>query len=159
MKLYFVRHGKAQTADGSIPDHDRQLTTDGAARIQAEAKVMARLGVKPDRLYSSPRVRALQTAEIIGKAVKTPVEIREEVNFDFDMSAVNALTQGMPNDAEIMFVGHNPSMEDVLRQLTGAEVMMKVGSLARVDTSTPDSVQHGYLIWLIAPKVFDALAK
>ena len=38
-------------------------------------------------------------------------------------------------------------------------VMMKVGSLARVDTSTPNSAQHGYLIWLIAPRVFDALAK
>lgn len=159
MKLYFVRHGKAQTADGSIPDHDRQLTTDGAARMQAEARVMARLGIKPDRIYSSPRVRALQTAEIIGKAVKTPVEIREEVNFDFDMSAVKALTQGLANEAEIMFVGHNPSMEVVLHQLTGADVMMKVGSLARVDTSTPNSAQHGYLIWLIAPRVFDALAK
>ncbi len=158
MKLYFVRHGKAQPGEGRMEDHDRPLTPDGIARMETEAQVLARLGMKPDHIYSSPRLRAQQTAEILAKALKGEVEIREEVNFDFDVTAVAALTQGLPDDAEVMFVGHNPSMEDTIRALTGADVMMKVGSLARVDVTQAAAPLRGQLIWLLAPKVFDALA-
>lgn len=159
MKLYFVRHGKAQPGEGRMEDHDRPLTPDGVARMEAAAKVIARLGIRPDPIYSSPRVRARHTAEIIAKALKREVEIREEVNFDFDVNAVAALTKDLPDDAEVMFVGHNPSMEDTIRALTGADMMMKVGSLARVDVTQTNTALHGQLIWLLAPKVFDALAK
>jgi phosphohistidine phosphatase len=159
MKLYFVRHGKAQPADGSVDDHDRQLTRDGAARLETQARAMAQLGIRPDHIYSSPRVRAQQTAEIIAQVLKKKVEIREEVNFDFDVRAVAALINGLPDDAEVMFVGHNPSMEDVVRALTGGGVIMKVGGLARVDITATQPHLLGQLVWLLAPKVFDALAK
>jgi len=158
MKLYFVRHGKAQTGDGRMQDHDRPLTPTGVARLETEAAVLARLGLKLDTLYSSPRVRARQTAEIIGKALDQAVEIREEVNFDFDMTVLAALTEPLADNAGVMFVGHNPSMEDVVRRLTSADVMMKVGSLARVDVDAPKKDLHGVLVWLLAPRVFDGLA-
>ena len=157
MKLYFVRHGKAQPGDGRMEDHDRPLTPEGAARLKTEADVLARLGIMPNAIYSSPRVRARQTAEIIARALDREVEIRDEVNFEFDVAAVAALIAALPDDAEVMFVGHNPSMEEVVRRLTGAEVMMKVGSLARVDVAAPKVDLNGTLIWLLAPRVFDGL--
>lgn len=157
MRLYFVRHGKAEPGSGAMIDHDRPLTADGAARLQTEAQVLARLGVAPDRIYSSPRVRARQTADILAGALQKQVEVREEVNFDFDLDAVVQLTEGLPDNAEVMFVGHNPSMEAVVRLLTGAEVLMKVGSLARVDVEPGAGPLRGRLIWLLAPRVFDAL--
>ncbi|MBZ0301069.1 MAG: phosphohistidine phosphatase SixA [Anaerolineae bacterium] len=159
MKLYLVRHGKAEPADGKIDDHDRPLTADGAARLETTAAVIARLNLKPDHIYSSPRVRARQTAEIIARALHKDVEILEAVDFDFSVQAVQVVTKDLGPDAEIMFVGHNPSMEQVVQMLTGANVMMKVGSLARIDIDLPQEPLRGQLTWLLAPKVFDALAQ
>jgi phosphohistidine phosphatase len=159
MRLYFVRHGKAEEASGGIDDHERRLTPQGADRLQHAARVMLQLGIKPNPIYSSPRVRARQTAEIIGRVLNQPVQIREEVNFGFDLGGVAALIRDLPPDAQVMFVGHNPSISDVIRAMTGAEVDMKVGSLARVDVDRPENGLRGPLVWLLAPRVFDALAR
>jgi phosphohistidine phosphatase len=155
MRLYLVRHGKAEDPSGD--DHERQLTPDGAARVETEARVIARLGIQPDRIYSSPRVRARQTAAIIARALNSDIVIDEAVNFDFDVQAVQALINGLPVGSEVMFVGHNPSMEQTIFALTGARVEMKVGSLARIDIQIFSPELLGTLIWLIAPRVFDAL--
>ena len=152
-----MRHGKAE--DQAPSDHDRQLTADGAKRLETEAQVIARLGINPVRIYSSPRVRARQTAEIIANALGKQVEISEEVNFGFNVESVMKLVDGLPPNAEVMFVGHNPSMSQVVHMLSGANVEMKVGSLARIDLDSAPPALHGHLVWLIAPKVFDALGK
>lgn len=158
MKLYLVRHGKAQAADGTVEDSQRQLTPDGRKRLETEAQALARIGINPTHIFSSPRVRARQTAEIIASALNNTVEIREEVNYDFDVKAIATLIKGLPDDAEVMFVGHEPTMSDAIFKLTGADVVMKVGSLARVDIDSSRGDLHGQLIWLLAPRVFDGLA-
>ena len=55
-----------------------------------------------------------------------------------------------------MFVGHNPDMSLLVTELTGVDASMKKGGLARIDT-VGGSADEGELVWLIAPKVFDAL--
>ncbi len=157
MKLYLVRHAEAEDASDSVSDENRQLTAAGISRTQTAAHVMQRLGLKPQHIYSSPRARAAQTAEIIGKALKVPVKIHEAVDFTFDIQAVETLGSGLDDSAELMFVGHDPSMSKVVSDLTGANVVMKKGSLARIDVVTIASPLRGRLVWLIAPKVFDAL--
>jgi phosphohistidine phosphatase len=158
MKLYLVRHGKAQAADGTVEDSLRQLTPDGIKRLETEAQALARIGIDPAHIFSSPRVRAQQTAEIIANALHKTVEIREEVNYDFDVNAIATLIQGVMPDAEVMFVGHEPTMSDAIYKLTGANVVMKVGSLARVDIDSSQADLYGQLVWLLAPRVFDGLA-
>ena len=155
MKLYFVRHGIAQ--DLATTDFARELTSRGRRRVSQSAEVMRQLKLRPQRIYSSPRLRASQTAEIIAAALDRPVTLTDDVNFGFDVEDVSRLTGDMPSDAEVMFVGHNPDMSLVVNQLTGADVAMKKGGLARVDVFGGNTAQ-GELVWLIAPKVFDALA-
>ncbi len=155
MQLYLMRHGKAETGTGA--DHERRLTAVGAKRLASEARVIKRLGIRPAHIYSSPRVRARQTAAIIARALGMEVEVNEAMNFGFDSAAVLTLTQDLPTDAQVMFVGHNPSMSDVVQALTGANVEMKVGGLARVDILYREPSLRGHLVWLLAPKVFDAL--
>lgn len=155
MRLYFVRHGHAE--DGiNIADHDRQLTAQGIARMQTAARVMKRLEIAPTNIYSSPRVRARQTAEIIADVLGKTIDIRPEVDFSFNVQAVATLIADHTADDEVMFVGHNPSMSDVVGELTGARVSMKKGGLARVDVPATALI-YTELVWYIAPKVFDAL--
>ncbi len=156
MKLYFVRHGIAE--DMADSDFTRELTPRGRRRVAQSAQVMRRLGLRPQRIYSSPRLRSRQTAEVIAAALDRPATLADEVNFGFDLDDISSLTRGLGHDAEVMFVGHNPDMSRVVHQLTGVNVSMKKGGLARVDVYDGIAAQ-GELVWLIAPKVFDALAE
>ena len=156
MRLYFLRHGHAE--DGGMgSDHDRELTAEGIARLNTAAKAMRQLEIRPAVIFSSPRVRAQQTAEIVAKALEAEVQIREEVNFRFDAPAVRRLISQLDDEDEAMFVGHEPSMGLTVRALTGAEIEMKKGGLVRVDVLNRHTTR-GVLVWLIAPKVFDALS-
>lgn len=156
MKLYFVRHGIAEDGSG-IQDFDRKLTKDGAAQMRIAAKVMAKLKIAPSHIYASPRVRALETANIVAEALGVKVEVREEVNYGFNLQAVESLIVSLSDDEDVMFVGHEPSFSDTLGELTGGKVVMKKGGLARVDVYLRKPLR-GALVWLIAPKVFEALA-
>jgi phosphohistidine phosphatase len=156
VSLYFMRHGHAEDGFGK-PDSQRQLTTEGIKRLEVAAQVINRMGAKPAHIFASPRVRARHTADIIAQPLGIPVEIRDEVNFDFSVEAIREFCIEFP-EQDLMFVGHNPSMSQVLTDLTGAMVLMKKGSFARVDVYG-SSPTHGNLVWLIAPKVFDALGQ
>ena len=157
MRLYFLRHGEAEDISSATSDHERKLTTKGIERLETAAKVLSNLPIKPKHIYASPRVRALHTAEIVAKALGKKVEVNEAVNFSFSLSAVETLINGLDNSDEVMFVGHEPSMSQIVGQLTGGNVAMKKGGLARVDAVIPTSPLRGQLIWLIAPKIFDSL--
>jgi phosphohistidine phosphatase len=157
MKLYFFRHAEAEDHAPSGDDHDRQLTAKGIARTKTAGQVLSALGIHPTHLYASPRVRARHTAEILARALNVNVEIHEDVNFNFNVAGVEKLIAGLSDDHEIMFVGHEPSMSQVVGEITGGNVLMKKGGMARVDVVTTFSPLRGHLTWLIAPKVFDTL--
>ena len=154
MKLYFVRHAEAE--DMASSDHARALTPRGIERTKTAGKVIQRLGIKPVQIFSSPRVRAKQTADIIATALNQEVVVTDAVNFSFDLQHLRDLVKDMKSNSQIMFVGHNPSMSEIVNELTGASVAMKKGALARVDVFSATSLR-GELVWLIPPKVFDAL--
>ncbi|MCY4539583.1 MAG: phosphohistidine phosphatase SixA [Chloroflexi bacterium] len=156
MRIYFVRHGIAE--DLSSSDFARELTKRGRVRLATAAKVMKRVGLRPSVILTSPRLRSLQTAEIIAAELKVDVTVNEAVNFGFNLSDVQALTDDMTYDDEVMFVGHNPDMSELVNEMTGADVAMKKGGLARVDVYDRNTAR-GELVWLIAPKVFDGLRK
>ena len=154
MRLYFLRHGIAE--DLRTSDFARELTKRGRRRVANSAKVMKRLGLEPSQIFSSPRLRARQTAEIIAEALGSGVTLAEAVNFGFDRADIGRLTKHLSADDEVMFVGHNPDMSLLVSEITGVDASMKKGGLARVDV-IGRAVDEGELVWLIAPKVFDAL--
>ena len=159
MKLYFFRHAEAEDQSPSGDDHDRELTAKGVDRTKTAGQVLDALNVHPTHLFASPRRRAQHTAEILAHALKAEVAIREEVNFDFSVIAVEKLILGLSYEDEVMFVGHEPSMSQVVGELTGGNVVMKKGGVARVDVVPTMTPVRGQLAWLIAPKVFDVLKK
>jgi phosphohistidine phosphatase len=158
MRFYFFRHAIAQPGDDpALPDHLRALTDEGIVRTRRAARVLRMLDLKPERLYSSPLVRARQTADILGQTLGVAVLVREELSPGFDMAALEALTHDLGQDAEVMLVGHEPDFSQIVSELTGgSQVEMKKGGLARVDVTQYHPLR-GSLVWLIAPKIFDQL--
>ena len=155
MKLYFLRHGIAQDiSETEGNDFARALTPKGIDRLETSAKAMANLGLKPAHIFSSPLVRAKQTAEIVGKAIGVPVTVETKVGPGFNAQIVAELITDLSSADDVMFVGHEPSMSEIVSVLTGgSSVVMKKGGLARLDTVRMAPLRCA-LVWLIAPAVF-----
>ena len=58
--LWLLRH--AEAADG-FPDDERPLTERGIRQAQDAGQALERLGVNLDACLSSPKLRAVQTAQ------------------------------------------------------------------------------------------------
>jgi phosphohistidine phosphatase len=160
MRFYFFRHGIAE--DAQEPDFDdaaRRLTDKGIERIQDAGRALVRLNIKPTRIYTSPRLRACQTAEILAEALNIPVMVQEELNFGFNPSLIEPLIADLGGEDEVMFVAHEPDLSVTIADLTGGgAVDMKKGGIARVDLISRAPLR-GTLIWALTPKVLDVLAR
>jgi phosphohistidine phosphatase len=154
MRLYFFRHGDA--SDDAPTDAERPLTDKGRTRTANAAKILTAMNVKPAKIYTSPRVRAKQTAAILSEALGVPPHETPQLDFEFDVVHVDDLIALLNDDAEVLFVGHNPSFEEVVSALVGGgDIVMKKGSLARVDILDRETLAS-HLVWLIPPAAFDA---
>jgi len=84
MKLYFVRHGESEANTQHIISNRglRHGLTD-AGRQQATALAARLKNVRFAQIYSSPLLRAVQTAEIVSRELGVPCEIADALR-EFD---------------------------------------------------------------------------
>lgn len=168
LRLYFLRHGRAdrEQFDGA-DDNQRPLVDEGRRRTAVTARALARLEPDLDAIITSPLVRAEQTAAIVadhlGLSDRLRVDARLAPGFDLPelleiladlLAAARAeAAAGSPAGARnLLLVGHEPDLSLVIGELTGGDVVMKKGALARVDLAA-DDLSRGVLVWLLQPRV------
>lgn len=117
------------------------------------------MGLTPARIYSSPRLRAQQTAHYIGLALNTEAEINDACDFEFTAAKAFELASNSGENDEILFVGHNPSMSEVVSSITGAHVDLSPCAMACVTGVNPKHQRMAVLKWLLTPKVVLAMLK
>jgi phosphohistidine phosphatase len=156
MIVYLMRHGKAE--DLAMSDEVRALTSEGVRKTEDAARVLAHLKIQPSAIYASPRVRAQQTAQIVAKALGQPVTTREELDFSFDLGRMIGLLAAHDDREEVLLVGHNPSLSEVVEAACGARVMLKKGAVAALNWSQA-SPRQAELLWLATPALLSGLAK
>jgi phosphohistidine phosphatase SixA len=149
MKLYFLRHGKADWPRWNKPDDERPLTPEGKIEVAAVAKFLARLEVAPV-ILTSPLPRARQTAEIAGKYLEA--EVREEplLRPGFDASRLRKILENYSGKS-LMVVGHEPDFTRAIFQLTGGRTRLSKAGVALVEFETTS--MKGELRWLVPPKL------
>ena len=74
-QLWLLRHGEAVPHE-SKPDAERELTPRGERQAVAAGEGLARLGIEFDACYTSPKVRARDTARLACRALN--IEPQEE---------------------------------------------------------------------------------
>jgi phosphohistidine phosphatase len=135
-QLWLLRHAEAEPR-GALPDEERPLTARGERQAHAAGAALAALGVRLDVIFSSPRVRALETARLACEAFDeaTALEIHEPLSAEFDAADVLALLATRDAGAHVMLVGHEPDFSGVIGELTGARVKLKKAGIAMMDVS------------------------
>jgi phosphohistidine phosphatase len=140
--LWLLRH--AEAADG-VPDDERPLTDRGVRQAQDAGRALETLGTNLDVCLCSPKLRAVQTAQLACAPLGIEVTVdRRLAGEPFD---VDDLVTGL---GDVMLVGHDPSFSLTLHDLTGAQARMKKGGLA--------GVAKGELVVLLRPSELSAIA-
>lgn len=155
MILYFLRHAHAE--DGmNKPDELRALSAKGHEQAESLAALVKRIRLEADVVFTSPRLRSTQTAEAIASVMGIQPEIREELNFGFNLPLLSTLLGDIGPKSAVVLVGHEPTMSQTIQAITGARVEMKKCGFARVDVLVRQPLQ-GELVWLLTPKLVRSL--
>jgi phosphohistidine phosphatase len=152
-QLWLLRHGEAVPHE-SKDDFDRELTPRGERQSVAAGEGLARLGLEFAACYTSPLVRARQTAALACRELNVEPEVRESIGKGFDTDDVAELFAEHDDGARLLVVGHNPSFEQVVLDLTGGYVDFKKGGVAGVRISGT----RRELIALLRPRELESLA-
>lgn len=148
VKLYFLRHGKADWPGWDKPDDERPLTEEGKKETRKVARLLARLEIAP-LILTSPLPRASQTAAIAADCLKT--ELREEPKLGKGFNAARLREILKRCEAEsVMVVGHEPDFTRTISQLTGGQTKMAKAGVALIELDI--SSMKGELRWLFPPK-------
>jgi phosphohistidine phosphatase len=158
MTIYLLRHGIAEPVGPGGGDATRALTEEGRSKLRAVLKTARGAGVKPDRILTSPLVRAAQTAEIAaealgcgGKLIRTetlapggrPEDVWSEIRAQKDAESV-------------LLSGHEPQFSQLAAFLLAAPELtidFKKGALVAIEMDQLGPRPRGVLRWMLAPKL------
>jgi phosphohistidine phosphatase len=153
-QLWLLRHGEAVPHE-SKPDADRELTARGERQAIAAGDGLARLGVEFAACYTSPKLRALDTARLACRALNIEPREAESLGDGFERDDALELLMGYSDDERVLVVGHEPSFSQVVHDLTGARIDFKKGGVAAVAFDGP----RGELLLLLRPRELESLAR
>lgn len=120
MRVVLVRHGEAIDSHEVSSDSVRYLTARGRRTVRSVGAALVEHGVRLGRIYTSPLVRAVQTAEILAGAsgLEGPVEVWAPLAGGTTAQALGALERSAADDV-VALVGHEPSIRTMAAHLTG----------------------------------------
>ncbi len=163
MEILLFRHGIAEPRGGEKPDADRMLTPRGIERTVTAAKGLARVADCPQAILTSPKVRALQTANILAEVFNKTHEICELLA-ESEASEILRFLKTRQEDM-ILLVGHEPAMSELALLLcadTNAPGFLELKKAGCILVEAPirrnEQPGQGSLCWLIPPRVLRALA-
>ena len=155
MKLYFLRHAEA------LPDEDdaaRPLSQTGKKEAQSLGRFLNNAGIAFDAAFTSPLVRARQTAEIVlkicGDVSPAKLELTEALRNETSQKAFDRWLGDLPETNKVLLVGHEPTLSERVRRLltiaSPERLRLPKGGLACVDS---EDRRAGSLKFFVSPKI------
>ncbi|MCY2967925.1 MAG: phosphohistidine phosphatase SixA [Planctomycetota bacterium] len=156
MQIWLIRHAVAEEpGDFGGPDFERPLTEKGKKRFRAFADWLAASTGGPAKIVSSPLVRAMETAELLGKAYDIKKrDILEESAVGPGVTAQALLECAQAQGVErLAIVGHQPDLAiNTSALLGGGQVVFDKGCVAAIELPRL-AVGSGRLLWFVGPKL------
>jgi phosphohistidine phosphatase len=136
MRLWIVRHGKAEPSSPLGSDSVRALASHGREQSRWLGRTVAAHADRPRRIVSSPVRRAIETATLINQSVGA--EFVQSPLLETGRAASDAIgvVETFADPYPLMIVGHNPTLESVVGFLItgpGAEYEMRTGQAVLLD--------------------------
>jgi phosphohistidine phosphatase len=153
LRVDVLRHGEAEPA-GEGGDAARRLSPAGRGVCAALGASLAVEGGRPDRIFTSPLVRARQTAEIVRAALQLApaIERLDELLPDAEPSDVlAALRAHGVSKGHVLLVTHQPLAGRLTALLAGDAHAFRPGGLVRIECEPELAPGQGRVIRAIEP--------
>lgn len=157
MKIYILRHGIAlDRNDPNVSsDANRPLIPIGIEKIKKISKFIKKQKISFDLIFSSPYLRAKETAEIVSEKLKIEIQETELLipsgSFEKLVERINSREL-----ESVLLVGHEPFLSSFLSfLLTGNENLnleLKKGGFCCVEFYEKIEIGNGTLTFLLTPK-------
>lgn len=161
MLIHLMQHGTCLPKE---LDATQPLSPVGREQIEKSAIAARALGIRFDVIIASPKVRSLQTAEIMAEHTGYPlsnIEVTEAVKaMTHPVTTLNFI-QEFEGHESILITGHLPSLglvaSHILTQSDGVEIVIENGGLMQFETPSPQL--RGKLNWYMTPTQLAEISK
>ncbi|MDA3043549.1 MULTISPECIES: SixA phosphatase family protein [unclassified Campylobacter] len=121
-QIYFIRHAKAEAF--AQTDFERKLSQKGEDDAGRLGELLAKEGIKPDIIITSPAKRALKTAKIIAKNIGAKDILKEKKElYDISARELAEFVRMLDEKYKVVFiVGHNPTIGAVCEYFSNSVI-------------------------------------
>lgn len=146
MDVFIIRHAAAIDETLELHDPMRHLTREGRGQATSLGDRLRWHDCTPTQIWTSPLVRAVQTAELVTAALASscPVEVMPALTPGEPTRTVLAAIQALPAEAVVLVVGHEPELSALGALLVGAPDFAALGKAEAV------RILDGQLRWRCA---------
>src|SRR5262249_42409731 len=140
-RLFLLRHAKSAWDDPALRDRDRPLAPRGRKAAKRVGRWAKPHGVTPQLVVCSSAIRAKQTLQRVLPSIGEPDVWVEVTLYAAGGETLLSRIRALPDEAdEVMLVGHNPGLTEVLLLLAApgklrkrAAVNVPTGALAELE--------------------------
>ena len=157
MKLFLIRHTEAidYETESVRNDENRYITPKGRKISTTVFKALKEELAELDKIFTSPLIRAVQTAEVLAVILKykNDVEIANELLLPTPSSKVSQLLKRNSIFKSIALVGHEPMMSSLVSAFSERktyEVPFKKSGVCYIDFDVDK--ETGKFVWYFDPK-------
>ena len=161
-EIYLVRHAiAAERGDVWPDDSKRPLTTRGVDRFTECVAGLARLDMAVEEIFSSPLVRAKQTASLLAAGLpgKAPIKLLDALAPGHAPAAAMQELAKAARRHRVALVGHEPGLGELAAHLLGASraLPFRKGGACCIHIQSFTSRRAGELQWFATPKMLRGL--
>jgi phosphohistidine phosphatase len=161
--LLILRHAKSSWKEHGIDDHDRPLNERGRRSAPRVGRWLRARDLVPDGILCSTAERARATAELVSAAIdhQGPMIVEPDA-YLADPATLIDLVSALPEEwSRALLVGHNPGLEALVSDLTGAVEPLPTAALAQIELDVdswaelPGASRPGRLVHVRRPREHD----
>lgn len=144
--MVLIRHAAAIDETLALRDPHRYLTLEGRTQARALGDRLRWHDCEPSHLWTSPLVRAIQTAELIASKIDAEVLVESVPDLapDGHPRLVAPAIAKLPDDSLLMVCGHEPTLSALGALLTQQPDFPAIAKAEAV------LIQHGRVRWRFA---------
>jgi phosphohistidine phosphatase len=168
MELYILRHGLAgESGDPRYPDDSqRPLTAEGKRKMHQAALGIKAMGITFDLVFTSPYLRARQTAEIVCNQLDCADILQITENLEPGRNPLKAITEvneSNLNGNGVLLVGHEPFLSGLASLLVSGSnipvLELKKGAMCKLEVGDLIYGRCAVLHWLVSSKQLALIGK
>ena len=151
LRLYVIRHGKAERNSATGEDEDRKLKPRGERQAKFIGEKLANEKRAPKVLLHSPVLRADQSAKAIAAVAGCNHSEAPALATDEPVRGIAALIEQNRHHGVLAIVGHNPTLESLCvllapAQLKGKGIELRTGECIVIDIPESKPLTAGAMI-------------